>query len=474
VVRYEEKDPELLREFRQAYPRFIDHHFVCAWESELQKRFELKDQDVYCLCSSAGARELQRYVGFSAVKVLSDAAYAVVAVTREEPFRQKARKFMQHTGLRISSREAEDLLVEAGLLDEVAEEVTVDDPDALVDFMAEQWGVDRTEDVLLANSGMSAVYAGFSALHELQKGRGRHLWIQLGWLYVDTIEILSCFTKDKSHRLFIADATDLNEVERVLERWGDQVAGIFTEAPTNPLMRTADLERLSQIARKFEVALVVDPSTVSVMNVAVLDYADLGVTSITKYVGFSGDVLMGCLAMNSRSPFYEDLKRVLPKSVEPPYHRDVARATGLLPRVMDIVDTINANTVKVAQFLEQHEAVERVFWACDKEGREQYARIAKEPQCPGGLITINLKGRLGPFYDCLRISKGPSFGMKNSLACPFMYIAHYDMVSSIPGRTALRQFGLDPDLVRLAIGAEPVEQIIEALEEALAATIKAE
>ena len=81
---------------------------------------------------------------------------------------------------------------------------------------------------------------------------------------------------------------------------------------------------------------------------------------------------------------------------------------------------------------------------------------------------VNLKGGLDAFYDKLRLPKGPSFGMRTTLICPFMYLAHYDMVTTQDGRAARAANGLDPDLLRLCVGTEPVDDIIAALSEALA------
>jgi cystathionine gamma-synthase len=57
--------------------------------------------------------------------------------------------------------------------------------------------------------------------------------------------------------------------------------------------------------------------------------------------------------------------------------------------------------------------------------------------------------------------------MRTTLICPFMYLAHYDMVSSPAGRAELTANGLNPDLLRLCVGTEPAEEIIGALQEAL-------
>jgi cystathionine gamma-synthase len=74
---------------------------------------------------------------------------------------------------------------------------------------------------------------------------------------------------------------------------------------------------------------------------------------------------------------------------------------------------------------------------------------------------------LARFYDRLRLAKGPSFGLATSLICPFMYLAHYDLVTTPEGRATLEAQGLDPELLRLSIGAEPADDLIAALAEAL-------
>jgi cystathionine gamma-synthase len=84
------------------------------------------------------------------------------------------------------------------------------------------------------------------------------------------------------------------------------------------------------------------------------------------------------------------------------------------------------------------------------------------------MISFVVEGPLANFYDRLRLPKGPSFGMKTTLICPFIYLAHYDLVTSPAGRETLKASGLDPELLRLSIGCEPADEIIGALAEALA------
>ena len=77
------------------------------------------------------------------------------------------------------------------------------------------------------------------------------------------------------------------------------------------------------------------------------------------------------------------------------------------------------------------------------------------------------RGDLAQFYDRVQVVKGPSFGVNFTLLCPFMYLAHYDLVTSPEGRAKLASLGLDPALVRVSVGPEPYAQIEAVFAEAL-------
>ena len=102
---------------------------------------------------------------------------------------------------------------------------------------------------------------------------------------------------------------------------------------------------------------------------------------------------------------------------------------------------------------------------------------------PGCMITLELEGTwplaqgfshghagelLSRFYGGLQCVKGPSFGTLFTLASPFIYLAHYDQVVCEQGREELCRAGINPYLVRLSVGVEPVGDIIAALEAAFA------
>jgi cystathionine gamma-synthase len=112
--------------------------------------------------------------------------------------------------------------------------------------------------------------------------------------------------------------------------------------------------------------------------------------------------------------------------------------------------------------------VRQVWWALQPATRANYLKVARSPESVGGMISFTLHGPMEKFYDRVRLPKGPSFGMKTTLISPFLYLAHYDLVTSAAGRAELAAHGLSPDLLRLSVGTEPVDDIIATLAEALA------
>ncbi|MBC8009475.1 MAG: PLP-dependent transferase, partial [Burkholderiales bacterium] len=153
------------------------------------------------------------------------------------------------------------------------------------------------------------------------------------------------------------------------------------------------------------------------------------------------------------------------------YPRDTARLAAQLDAAPALIARINETTPRVVAFLRSHPRVAEVFWSDHPASAANYAALARTPASVGSLITFTLRRDpafpLARFYDRLRIAKGPSFGLTDSLICPFMYLAHYDLVTTPEGRAYLASNGLDPDLLRLSIGAEPAEELIAALAEAL-------
>ena len=380
-----------------------------------------------------------------------------------------AKLYLQNIGGFLSSREAEDRLAESapGPAPGREEPFVGDARGEVLRHLGPLFAGASDEDLLLANSGMNAVHAAFRAVNDLQASKGRTGWVQLGWLYLDTIAILRKFTASPADYIHVPDAMDLAALERLLAERGPKIAGLVAEVPTNPLVQTPDVAALAALCRRHSIKLILDPSLASAFSVDCLPHADLVVTSLTKYTGNEGDVIAGLVAVNPAGPDAGFLRKRVAILVEPPYPRDLARLAAQIGNTRQVLSRIEESTPKVAAFLSSHPAVRTVHWALEPASRANYLRVARSPGATGGMISFTLRGELAAFYDRLRLPKGPSFGMRTTLICPFMYLAHYDLVTTAEGRAELRANGLDPDLLRLCVGTEPADEIIGALREAL-------
>ncbi|MFM8337170.1 MAG: PLP-dependent transferase [Opitutaceae bacterium] len=469
---YEEKDPETMRALSSGYPRFVVHPFARRLtEHLLASDPGLRGRDLWLVPSEGASKRLTAHLGpgSDARPFSRDGLHGVSHPVSPE-LSARAKTYMQNTGGFLSSREAEDRLVRLGLLPAVQTEVLfAGAPAAHVHAHLRDALPGATEaDVFLAPSGMNAVWAAFRAAAALQSARGRTVWLQLGWLYLDTIAILQRFTGAPGNHIHVRDPLDLRGIEKVLGTLGARVAGVIAEVPTNPLIQTPDLPALGELCRRHGALLIVDPSIASIHNVNVLPHADLVVASLTKYAASDGDLTAGLVAVNPAGRDAAALRAALPAEIEPVYPRDLSRLAAQIGHTREVLARIHTNTARVAAFLASHPAVGEVRWALQADCAANFRRIARTPGATGGVITFTLrrKGALEPFYDHLRLPKGPSFGMKTTLICPFMYLAHYDLVTTPAGLAELAASGVNPDLLRLCCGTEPAEEIIGALSEA--------
>jgi cystathionine gamma-synthase len=470
VVGYETKDPAVMRHVTTGYPRFVLHPFVRMLTAEFSLRQGLGARSVWMAATRLLAERLCELLGGDA-RVVTEGELSAVAFPADPARDACAKAFLQHCGGFVSSRQAEDLLAGAGLLPAPVQEELVEAGalDAVKRELREAFGGARDGDIFVAACGMNAVYTAFSAVNKVQAPRGRTAWIQLGWLYRDTMEILRKFTANPDADYIVVPLVhDLEELRRVLDARRGLVAGIVTEVPTNPLVQSCDVPALATLAREHGARLIVDASIASPWNVDVLPYADVAVASLTKYASVEGDLLAGVIAVNPDCCDAELLRGGVADCVSPLYRRDLSRLAREIADVGRVAMAMSATTVRVGEFLTKRTEVTRVHWALSPESRDNFLRVARGPDRVGCMISFELEdGVLARFYDRARFAKGASFGIRNSLLCPFIHLAHYDLVARAEGRELLARYGINPALLRLSVGLEPADAIIEALGAAL-------
>ena len=198
VCGYEENDPRVFSALKIGYPRFVLHPYVRQLTDLFLERKGLTDRFGMIVANLNAAQDLLEHLGFRATAVeLEEGLQLVHCDAANHEMIQKIRKYLQHVGCGISSRQAEALLVRLGSLPESYDE-TLFEGDALREVsgkLAGLFGCDD-KDVWVCASGMNAFYTGFRAVQTVQKSRGRTCWVQLGWLYLDSGCVLMTFLED--------------------------------------------------------------------------------------------------------------------------------------------------------------------------------------------------------------------------------------------------------------------------------------
>jgi len=455
VESYERKEERVWKLLHAGYPRFVRNALVAraAWEAAntLGRTGEL-----FPLVSEASARRLAEHAGaiLTSVDPVGDWC---LATTSAGDAALRLSKMVQHTGSLISSRQAEAWL--AGAAPTAGSTALHSIQSALSPLLA---GV-AVDDILIATSGMNAVEAGIAAVDAVQRSRGRSAWIQFGWLYVDSTRLLEKARDAKHH--FIADVRDLAAVEYLLAA-GD-IAGVFTEVPNNPQLEAADIPALRTLCDKYGAKLLLDPSSVGLASVDVLPFADIVVSSLTKYAGSEGDVMAGVIAVHPSREDASELLAVVRRRIEPLHALDLTALATQIGRMAEVTHCLSVTAAEIARRLAAHPAVVRVRTADQGPTAAAYRRLLRPGAGAGSLITLELRGDMRRVYDRLAVAKGPSFGLRYTLAAPFLWLAHFEEVTNEQGRAHIRAAGLDPDLLRVSVGVEPIEEIWAAFEVAL-------
>lgn len=262
-----------------------------------------------------------------------------------------------------------------------------------------------------------------------------------------------------------------------------KVLALFCEFPSNPLLRAPNLPRLRALADKHGFVLVVDETVGNFLNVEVLPYADMVVSSLTKV--FSGDVnvMGGSLVLNTSGPHAPALRQALKESYEDNlYDEDALYLERNSRDFVARVERINSNTEAIINLLQQDQArpvgervVREIKYPSLSESKGNYDTCRRKvPFLPGGGHQAGGYGGLFSlfftkpaaaqvFFDTLWCPKGPSLGTNFTLACPFAILAHYQELDWA------KSYGVDPDLVRISVGLEPLADLVHMIQVALEA-----
>jgi cystathionine gamma-synthase len=449
VVGYEERRPAVMDRLASGYPRFVIHPSV----KTLARRL---DDGSPCLpfpsarVAACCADFLQRYGGHAARVVTWDGVHGVASSHAGET---DLKAFWQHTGMIVSSRQADAVLAGRG--------AGKDDPAvraSLRGILAGYYDC-APEDVFLTPSGMAAQFAALEVVRSRRTGSPT---VQIGFPYVDTLKLQQ---KLGDGGILLKDLPAAQgDLKRVLH--SQAVAACFCEIPGNPLLGSVDLREIAPLLRESHVPLIIDDVVATPLNVDVSASADLVATSLTKYMAGTGDAMGGALICNPRSPLYRELKpRAMAQHEELLWGEDASILEAQARTFPERMRAHNRNGLLIANRLRQHPAVERVWypkWECV----EAYEAVRRAEGGWGSLVTFlpkQAETRAARVYDALAVCKGPSLGTVFTLACPFTLLAHYGELEWA------ESCGVSRYLIRISVGLEDPEDIWRRLAAALAA-----
>ncbi len=242
---------------------------------------------------------------------------------------------------------------------------------------------------------------------------------------------------------------------------------IWVETPTNPMMNIVDIEAIAEVAKEAKAMICVDNTFATPYLQNPLDLgADIVMHSVTKYLGGHSDLVMGAL-VTSNETIAKEMYRIQNSSGAVPAPMDCFLVLRGIKTLHLRMQRHCENGEKLAVFLKNHPKVENVFWPGFEEhpGHE----IAKKQMNGfGGMLSFSLKGnRKEDAFDAVK--KVKVFALAESLGGVESLIGHPVTMThaSIPKEERERN-GIVDSLIRLSVGVEDAEDLINDLKQALA------
>src|SRR5271163_4554468 len=350
-------------------------------------------------------------------------------------------------------------------------------------------------EALSVSSGQAALH--FAVLNLTQMGKNI---VSVPQLYGTTYTLFAHILPQLGVQARFAESDDPTAIEKLID---DNTGAVFCESVGNPAGNICDLEALAEVAHRHGIPLLVDNTVATPILLRPFDYgADIVIHSLTKFMGGHGTTMGGIVVDSGNFPWREHSRR-FPMFSEPDasYHglvyKDhfgasayIARCRTVYQRTMgSVLSPLSAflllqgietvalridrhveNGRRVAEFLRDHERVEWVNYVGFPDN--SYYTLAQKYL--GGracsLVGFGIRGGFesaAKFYDALRLIKRlVNLGDAKSLACHPASTTHRQM--SVEEQ---RSAGVLPEMIRLSIGIEHVEDILEDLSQALDATV---
>ena len=319
--------------------------------------------------------------------------------------------------------------------------------------------LENAQGAVVFSSGMAAISSTLLAM--LKKG---DRLISIEDLYGGTFSLM----RDELPRLGVevrlVNTTDVGAMERELKKGA---GAVYLESPTNPLLKLVDLKAVVEMAHSVGAKVIIDSTFATPINQTPIDLGvDIVVHSATKYLNGHSDLIAGAVTGSK-----EDMERVAKKRILFGGSLDPMGAF-LLMRGMKTLDVRmerhNRNALEVAKFLENHDRVERVHYP-GLPSHPQHELAERQMRGFGGMVSFEVTGGRAGAEKLLRsvrlIKRATSLGGADSLVSMPLNSSHSSLTPAERERLGIRD-----SLVRLSVGIEDVQDIIDDLNRGLSQT----
>lgn len=311
--------------------------------------------------------------------------------------------------------------------------------------------LENAEDAEVFDSGMTSVSCTMLGL----LGTGDHMVITDD-AYKKTLMFCEKVLPRFGIRATIVKMGDYDQMEDALKK-NPGTRMVVSESPTNPYLNIADMDVLRQLKEKYGFILAMDSTFASPANQQPLSQgADVVMHSATKYLGGHNDLLGGVvLGEKKYIEKVRDYRNTTGGVMDPMTSYMLLRGLKTLALRME---RLNSNAMKMAQWLEGHTKVRRVYYPGLASHRD-HQKAVKYMSGFGGVVTFEVAttdfAEIKQFLSSMRLFKiGPSFGGVEALITHPMTISYYDYSPE-----ERKRLGILDELIRMSVGIEDFEDL---------------
>lgn len=282
-------------------------------------------------------------------------------------------------------------------------------------------------------------------------------------LYGGSYRLFTTIFSDWGLKFHFVEMDDINSVESLIN---ENTKMIWVETPTNPMMNIIDIKAVAKLAKSYNILSAVDNTFSSPYLQTPLDLgADLVVHSITKFIGGHSDVVMGAIVLNDEK-LANKLYFIQNSCGAVPGPQDCFLVLRGIKTLHIRMDRHCENAIKVASFLDSHSKVETVFYP-GLETHPNHEIASDQMKNFGGMISFITKGNR--IEDATKvITSTKIFSLAESLGGVESLCGHPATMThaSIP-KEEREKSGVVDSLIRLSVGIEDIEDLIDDLNQAL-------